>query len=84
MVTSEECCEDEVSVCKPLGVVPGCEPRLYLRGHRDSGGHLAGLSEQICRVGAQPKSLDSKSNNLSTFSCVEPSLVTILKCQLRK
>lgn len=45
VVIFEECCEDEVSVCKFFGVVFGCELRFYLRGYRDFGGYFVGLSE---------------------------------------
>lgn len=82
VLISEERCEDGVNICKPLRVVPGSEPRLYVGGDGSSRGHIAGLSEHISRAETQHESLDSKSSN-PTFSCAEQLLVMILKCKCR-
>lgn len=59
--------------------MPGPEPRFYKGEDGDSRGHTAGLSEHICTTGTQHESLDCKSSNLSTSSCVKQLLVMILK-----
>ena len=84
VLTSVECCDAYVNVCKPLRVAPQCEPRLYMEGDGDSRGHFAGLSEQVCRAGTQREPLDSKSSLLATFACVEQLVGMILEHKLRK